>query len=71
MLATAYYVCLAPCFFPTSGSLFTTHFCRQVAYPPPHCLQPVSSTSSQSFSTLPGSGPPRVVAFIHVPPSTI
>lgn len=26
MLATAYYVCLAPCFFPTSGSSFHNPF---------------------------------------------
>lgn len=50
--------CLTLCFFLTSSSFFAVLFFLQFVYPCPHCIQSVSSTSSQSFSRLPGFDPP-------------
>lgn len=55
---------LGPCFFPLS-CLFLCFF-LQVALWHPHSTQPCSSTSSQFFSTLPGSDFPCVVMSIQV-----
>lgn len=57
-LADQLYLCLTLCFFLTSSSFFAVLFFLQFVYPCPHCIQSASSTSSQSFSRLPGSDPP-------------